>query len=75
MRQHDVNVRAIRDRMKMSRADFARKFGLNLATLRDWEEGRYEPTGPARVLLIVIERAPDAVMAAVVAGAPAQVAA
>jgi DNA-binding transcriptional regulator YiaG len=59
-----INVRAIREGLKMTQQGFATKFGLNLATLRDWEHDRYSPTGPARVLLIVIERQPDAVVAA-----------
>lgn len=63
-----VDVRAIRGRLQMTRADFSRKFGLNLATVRDWEDDRYQPTGPARVLLIVIDNAPDAVIAAVAKG-------
>ena len=40
---------------------FAARFGVALPTLRKWEQGKRRPDGPARVLLRVIEREPDAV--------------
>ena len=40
---------------------FAAWFGISPSTLRNWEQGRRVPEGPARVLLQVIERNPDAV--------------
>lgn len=57
-----VDVRAIRQRLCMSQPEFAMKFGVNLATLRDWEHERREPAGPARTLLILISRIPDVVL-------------
>jgi putative transcriptional regulator len=56
-----LDVRAIRDRLGLSQADFARRFGFGLVALRGWEQGRNAPAGPARVLLRVIEREPEAV--------------
>jgi len=56
-----VEVRKIRRKMGLSQAAFAAKFGFPPATLRNWEQGRTRPDGPARVLLAVIERYPDAV--------------
>jgi len=35
-------------------------FGLPLGTLRDWEQGRKQPDAPARALLRIIEREPEA---------------
>ncbi|MEO7145795.1 MAG: DNA-binding protein [Bryobacteraceae bacterium] len=45
----------------MSQAAFAAKFGFEAAALRNWEQGRARPHGPARVLLAVIARHPRAV--------------
>ena len=58
----DVNIKATRERLGMTQAKFSEQFRINLYTLKDWESGRYPPTGPARVLLMVIDRAPDAVL-------------
>lgn len=56
-----VDVRAMRKRLGLSQASFAAKFGFQTATVRNWEQGRTRPDGPARVLLAVIERHPEAV--------------
>ncbi len=53
---HDVvipepDVRAIRERTGQSQAAFAGSIGVAVATLRNWEQGRRRPQGPARVLL------------------------
>jgi len=56
-----VDVAAIRKRTKLSQTAFAAKFGIAPATLRDWEQHRREPEGPARTLLLVIDREPEAV--------------
>jgi putative transcriptional regulator len=37
------------------------RFGFTPATVRNWEQGRTQPDGPARVLLAVIAHHPDAV--------------
>ena len=57
----DVDVRAIRTKLKMSQNAFAARFGILPSTLRDWEENRRHPDGAARVLLMVIDKEPDAV--------------
>ena len=57
----DVDVRAARQRLGMTQPAFAAKFGVALPTLRKWEQGQRRPDGPARVLLRVIEREPEAV--------------
>lgn len=56
-----TDVRAVRRRLKLSQTQFAVKFGFAPATLRNWEQGRTFPDGPARVLLAVIAKHPDAV--------------
>jgi putative transcriptional regulator len=53
-----VDVRAIRAVTGLSQAKFAELLGIELATLRNWEQGRRAPTGPARALLRAIRRNP-----------------
>jgi putative transcriptional regulator len=57
----DIDVRKIRRSLKLSQAQFAAKFGLPAATIRDWEQRRRKPDGAARVLLQIIKTEPDAV--------------
>ena len=56
-----VDVKAIRKRLGLSQTAFAARFGISPSTLRDWEQNRRQPEGPARVLLTVIDREPEAV--------------
>jgi putative transcriptional regulator len=60
-----VDVRKLRQNLRLSQPEFALRFGFNLATLRQWEQGRRCPDGAARTLLAVISRSPDAVQEAV----------
>jgi len=57
----EVDVRKVRLKMGLSQAQFATKFGFPPATLRNWEQGRSYPDAPARVLLAVIAKHPEAV--------------
>jgi putative transcriptional regulator len=59
-----VDVKAIRRRLGKSQAEFARLIGVNVATLRNWEQGRRRPQGPARALLKVAATNPEIVAAA-----------
>jgi putative transcriptional regulator len=59
------DVVALRARFRLSQAKFAALLGISTATLRNWEQGRRVPEGPARVLLRVAARHPDAVLSAV----------
>lgn len=56
-----VNVRAIREKLHLSQPEFAARFGFTAAAVRQWEQGRRQPHGPARVLLTIIDREPSAV--------------
>jgi putative transcriptional regulator len=56
-----VDVASIRKRAGLSQNAFAAKFGIAPATLKDWEQRRREPEGPARTLLLIIDREPEAV--------------
>ena len=60
----DVDVKHLREEQQLSQPDFAHLYGLEVDTVRNWEQGRYEPDGPAKVLLSVIEREPEAVIRA-----------
>jgi putative transcriptional regulator len=57
----DVDVKAIRQRMKMTQAQFSARYGFPLGTLRDWEQGKGKPDTSARVLFLVISKEPEAV--------------
>ena len=63
-----VDVLAIRHNLGMSQEAFALRFGFKISTLRQWEQGRRQPEGPARVLLKIIEKEPEAADRALVAG-------
>jgi putative transcriptional regulator len=56
-----TDIRAVRRKLRLSQSQFATKFGFQPATLKNWEQGRTRPDGPARVLLAVIARHPEAV--------------
>lgn len=55
------DVQAIRKRLKKSQDEFALMIGVSVATLRNWEQGRRQPHGPARALLKVAAENPKAV--------------
>jgi putative transcriptional regulator len=52
-------VKALRQRLGMTQAEFAEAFRLPVSTLRDWEQRRSIPDAPARALLQAIEREPE----------------
>ncbi|MBI4191044.1 MAG: helix-turn-helix domain-containing protein [Betaproteobacteria bacterium] len=59
-----ADVSAIRKELGLSQGQFALFMGVSVATLRNWEQERREPQGPARSLLLVAARQPQAVRAA-----------
>jgi putative transcriptional regulator len=59
-----LDVRLIRQKTGLSQNVFAARFGFSPGTVREWEQRRRVPTGPARVLLFVIDREPEAVLRA-----------
>jgi putative transcriptional regulator len=60
----DIDVQSIRKSLGLSQAVFASRFGIAPGTLRDWEQRRKQPDGPARVLLTIIKNEPEAVQRA-----------
>ncbi len=53
-----ADIKAIRKQLNRSQTEFATMIGVSVATLRNWEQGRRRPEGPARALLKVAERHP-----------------
>jgi putative transcriptional regulator len=56
-----IDVRAIRERLGLTQAEFAARFAFSINTLRHWEQGKRQPEGPTRAYLMVIARTPRAV--------------
>jgi putative transcriptional regulator len=57
----DINVYDIREKYHLTQLEFSKRFGFSLRTLQQWEQGRRKPHGSARILLKVIEYAPEVV--------------
>ncbi len=57
-------VRDLRRRACLTQMEFAARLGVPVETIRNWEQGKRTPRGPARALLAVIAHAPDMVFAA-----------
>jgi len=64
VRVADVDITHLREKLGLSQDRFAALFGLSSRTVRNWEQGVRHPEGPARILLQVIDREPEAVMRA-----------
>ena len=60
----DPAVRDLRQRAHLTQTEFAARLGVPVDTIRNWEQGKRMPRGPARALLAVIAHAPDTVFAA-----------
>lgn len=56
-----TDIKKIRTRLDKSQSEFAMMIGVSVATLRNWEQGRRMPHGPAQVLLRVAAVSPKAV--------------
>jgi putative transcriptional regulator len=56
-----LDVKAIREATNKTQAAFASTFHLPIGTVRDWEQHRRQPDAPARVLLSLIQAAPETV--------------
>jgi putative transcriptional regulator len=53
-----IDVSSIRRKANLSQTAFARRIGVPVATIRNWEQGRRSPQGPARILLALLDRNP-----------------
>ncbi len=52
------SVSAIRERTRLSQAQFAALLGVSVRTLQEWEQGRRTPSGAARTLLLIAAKSP-----------------
>lgn len=57
-------ARRVRKRLGLSQAEFSERIDVSLDTICSWEEGRCSPTGAAKALLKVLDKAPEAALAA-----------
>jgi len=58
----ESEVRKLREKYGLSQDKFASLIGISVATLRNWEQGRRKPEGPARVLLMVAAKHPEVLL-------------
>lgn len=66
-RQFEIDARTIKEvraQVGLSQPKFAALLHVDVGTLRGWEQGRREPTGPAKALLTAIRRDPEHVLKA-----------
>ena len=52
-------ARRVRAQVRLTQAEFAAKIGVPIETVRNWEQGKRHPRGPARALLKLLDLAPD----------------
>jgi putative transcriptional regulator len=57
----EIDAAAIRVKTGLTQINFAQQIGVSVATLRNWEQGRRVPDGPARVLLALLSKDADIV--------------
>lgn len=57
-----IQVKKIRKATGLTQVLFAQRIGIEIGTLRNWEQGRREPTGPAKALLTAIKNDPKNVL-------------
>ncbi len=55
-------IKSIRKKYGLSQEKFAALLGISVSTLRNWEQGRRKPEGPARVLLKIAAKHPEAIL-------------
>ena len=58
----EPNAKEIRSKFHLTQIEFANMLNISVATLRNWEQGRRRPEGPARVLLNVANSNPEVLM-------------
>lgn len=63
-RYRPVDIKRIRNRLHVSQSQFSLMIGVSRSTLQNWEQGRREPEGPAKALLRVVDKQPQAVLEA-----------
>ena len=64
LRINALTIKELRGWTRLSQPEFAALLGVELSTLRNWEQGRREPAGPARALLRALRCDPESVLRA-----------
>jgi putative transcriptional regulator len=59
LRDAAAHIRRIRRRTSLSQVIFAHRIGVSVETLRNWEQGKRSPAGPARALLRILDHSPE----------------
>jgi putative transcriptional regulator len=62
-----LDIKGVRKKLHVSQGEFALMIGVSRSTIQNWEQGRREPDGPAKALLRVAEKNPEAVIKALYA--------
>ena len=57
-------ARRVRKRLGLSQLEFSHRIDVSLETIRNWEQGKRRPTGAAKALLKVLDKAPEAALSA-----------
>jgi len=57
-------ARQVRRRLGLTQAEFARRIEVPLDTVRNWEQGKRRPTGAAKSLPKILDKAPESALAA-----------
>ncbi len=60
-----IDIKALRKKLKFPQKQFSQIVGIPIATLRNWEQGRTNPEGPARVLMTALKNNPRGVIKAI----------
>ena len=57
-------ARRVRQRLGLTQQELSQRIDVSLETIRNWEQGKRSPTGAAKALLRVLDRAPEAALVA-----------
>jgi putative transcriptional regulator len=63
-------ARRVRSQTRLTQAEFAARIGVPIETVRNWEQGKRSPRGPARALLKLLDHAPDVAFSVLGSGRP-----
>jgi putative transcriptional regulator len=63
-RYRPIDIKRIRSKLHVSQSQFSLMIGVSKSTLQNWEQGRREPEGPAKALLRIVDKRPQAVLEA-----------
>ena len=62
MKDMGRHVRRVRGRLGLTQVELATRIGVPIETIRNWEQGKRCPTGAARALLRILDKAPEAAL-------------